>query len=49
MAVLGWSQERGRAKQKELIGMTRADEQAVSESWDTFSQDMAKANDAAEA
>ena len=47
MAVLGWSQERGRAKQKELIGMTRADEQAVSENWDAVSQVMAIPDDVA--
>ena len=47
MAVLKWSQERGRAKQEELIGMTKADEQAVFENWDSLSQVFAKPDDAA--
>eukprot|EP01052_Picozoa_sp_SAG31_P016624 SAG31_NODE_1107_length_9877_cov_4.000102_8_plen_106_part_00 len=38
LASLNWSQERGRAKQEELIGMTKADEQAVFENWDTLNQ-----------
>ena len=49
MAVLNWSQERGRAKQEELIGMTKADEQAVYDNWDALSQVVAKPNDAAAA
>ena len=49
MAVLGWSQERGRAKQEELIGMTKADEQAVFENWDTLTQVLTKPEDAAAA
>ena len=49
MAVLGWSQERGRAKQKELIGMTKADEQDVYEIWDTFNQIIAIPDDTAAA
>eukprot|EP01052_Picozoa_sp_SAG31_P037806 SAG31_NODE_4941_length_2847_cov_1.639374_2_plen_101_part_00 len=49
LAVLNWSQERGRAKQEELIGMTKADEQAVFENWDRVIQIIAKPDDAAAA
>eukprot|EP01052_Picozoa_sp_SAG31_P059504 SAG31_NODE_18794_length_622_cov_1.170172_1_plen_207_part_11 len=47
ITVLNWSQERGRAKQQELIGMTKADEQAVFDNWDTLSQVLARPGDAA--
>ena len=49
VAVLNYSQERGRAKQEELIGMTKADERAVFENWDNLSQIIAKPDDAAAA
>eukprot|EP01052_Picozoa_sp_SAG31_P002755 SAG31_NODE_99_length_25388_cov_12.710507_11_plen_148_part_00 len=49
VAVLTWSQERGRAKQEQLIGMTKADEQAVFENWDALNQVYTKSDDAAAA
>eukprot|EP01052_Picozoa_sp_SAG31_P001729 SAG31_NODE_58_length_29669_cov_20.244978_20_plen_101_part_00 len=49
LAVLNWSQERGRAKQQELIGMTKADDQAVFDTYDSLTQIIAKPDDAAAA
>lgn len=49
-AVLTWSVERGKQKQMELIGMTRADEEDVSEVFQAFfSGDLTKAGEVAAA